>query len=54
MLENLNIKKLLKALDLKKVLKTVCSLGGTGKQTGRFYRGEHFENCDVLNHVFDI
>lgn len=31
MLENLNIKKLLKPLDLKKVLKTVCSLGGTRK-----------------------
>lgn len=31
MLENLNIKKLLKALDLKKVLKTVCSLGDTRK-----------------------
>lgn len=31
MLENLNIKKLLKALDRKKVLKTVCSLGETRK-----------------------
>lgn len=33
MLENLNIKKL-KALDPKKVLKTVCSLGDTRKING--------------------